>query len=159
MRPIGSPKHAVFELIDNGLVVGNDIVIGRAGGRQAFRAGDLGPDIVVVFHQLDEALKIRMIGALGHIGATHMVDHNGAGQGGKEGFKLCQVGGFEIDNDGPAEFLDLVGDSDEHFWRGGIDKAFDKVEPHAANTGIVHVGQVCLVDIGPNAGHATRHPA
>ena len=80
VRPIRPPQNAVFKAINDGLIIGYDIVIGRARCCQTLRASYLGPDILVLIHEIYEPRKIRVIDPFGHVRPTHVVDYDDAGQ-------------------------------------------------------------------------------
>lgn len=130
MRPVRAPDHAIGNVFDDRLAKGHHIVIGRAGNCQAFRAGDLDPDVVIFAHQFAETLKVRVINALGHIRAAQMINHHRYRHINQELLKPRQVDGFEIDNYVPAIRFDLFNDLEEMVARRIINQSFDKIEPH-----------------------------
>ncbi len=81
-----------------------------------------------------------------------MVDDQRDGQGGEEVLQVRQVGGLEVDDDMPAQRGDLLRDGGQVLLGGGVDEAFDEVEPHPAHTGVVEPAQLGVGDIGADGG-------
>ena len=78
--PIRPPQNAVFKAINDGLIIGYDVVIGRTRCCQTLRSSYLGPDILVLGHQIYEPRKIRVIDPFLDVRPTHVVDYDDAGQ-------------------------------------------------------------------------------
>ncbi len=157
-------KHAVRKFLDHLARERDDVAVGvlfpvqrrRTGDRQALGAADLAPDVLVIVHELEEALEFRTLDRLRHVRPAHVVDNDRCRQLGEEIRKLGQVRRLEIDDDMPVALDDALGDRLEFVHRREVDQPLDEIEAHAAHASLVQALQFGVGHVPPHGRDSTR---
>ena len=134
--PVGSPEDPVGGGRDQGLGVGDHVVVrGRAVGSQPLCTRDLDP-AALVGHQLEQLLEGLLVEPGRGVDPGHVVDHVGRRHAVEQIGVVREVPGVEVQHYVPAEGHHPVDDPPEHVEVGCAPQMGHEVEPRSPDPGV-----------------------